>query len=124
MTANPTCFEFCMAVDGHLRRYYVGPLYSSDGQLRQVSIRNETPGAVDGQKIGIDIDPDLFKQFAIPNPETLSRIAIAQAGQDNLFGEASYHTGHMLDFAIEPWEGDLTPVECAEQNEMYIDLDT
>ena len=123
MTANPSCFEFYLAVDGNVRRYYVGPVYSADGDLRQVSIRNETHGVAEGQKIGIDINPAMFKQFAIPNPETLSRIAIAQAGQDCLFGEASYHSGHTLDFAIEPWEGDLTPVECSAPDEMYIDLD-
>lgn len=123
MTTNPTCFEFYIAVDGHLRRYFVGPVYFADGNLRQVSIRNDTPGIAEGQKIGIDIDPAMFKQFAIPGPETLCRIAIAQAGQDCLFGEASYHSGHTLDFAIEPWEGDLTPAESASHDEMYIDLD-
>lgn len=122
MIESPSCFEFYIDVDGSFRRYFVGPVYASNGDLRQVSIRYDSD-ATNGQKIGIDIDRDIFKQFAMPNPETLSRIAIAQAGQDCLFGEISYHAGQILDFAIEPWEGDLTPVDPSFRDEMFVDLD-
>ena len=113
MTANSHRFEFQISVDGTCRRYFVGPVYSSDGSLQQLSIRNNEFDAADatgGQIIGIDIDPNIFKQFAMPNQETLSRIAIAQAENEYLFASATRHAGHMLDFTVEPWEGQLIPV--------------
>lgn len=123
MNEAPTCFEFYIEVNGNFCRYFVGPVYSPEGELRQISIRSDVPDATDGQKIGINIDPHMFKQFAMPNTETMSRIAIAQSEQECLFGTASVHAGHTLDFVIEPWEGDLTPAEGLAQDEMFIDLD-
>ncbi|MDR3480777.1 MAG: hypothetical protein P4L91_08705 [Burkholderiaceae bacterium] len=105
-----TTYEFQFSVHGDNRRYLVSPVYAEDGNLKQLSIVQDAPSDKPGQVIHIDLDPAVFKQTAMPGPEVLSRIAIGQARQDKLFGDASYQEGLLLNFAIEPWEGDLTLV--------------
>jgi hypothetical protein len=104
-----TTYEFHLPIEGDYRRYFIAPIYSSDGRLRQFSISQDE--AIDNSvpQISIALDPDVFKQTAMPGPEVLSRIAIGQARQDNLFGVAGCRQDLFLDFAIEPWEGELTP---------------
>lgn len=105
-----TAYEFQFAVNGDSRRYFISPVYAPDGSLKQFSITQDASPDKPGQIINIGLDPAVFKQTAMPGTETLSRIAIGQARQDKLFGSASYQDGLLLDFAIEPWEGDLTPL--------------
>ena len=105
-----TAYEFQFPVNGDNRRYFISPVYTSEGNLKQLSIVQDVPPDKPGQIINIDLDPAVFKQTAMPGPEVLSRIAIGQARQDKLFGDASYQEGLLLNFAIEPWEGDLTLV--------------
>jgi hypothetical protein len=105
-----TGYEFELAIEGANRRYFIAPVYSAEGRLQQISISQDGPPDQPGQIINIDMDPDAFMQTAMPGPEVLSRIAIEQARQDNLFGVAGCHEGLFLDFAIEPWEGELTPL--------------
>jgi len=105
-----TAYEFQFAVEGANRRYFISPVYAPDGRLRQFSIAQDAPPDKPGQIINIGLDPAVFKQTAMPGPEVLSRIAIGQARQDKLFGAASYEEGLLLDFAVEPWEGDLKPL--------------
>jgi len=109
MTSS-TAYEFQYAVEGANRRYLISPIYSDDGHIQRFSIAQEAPPGKSGQIINIELDPDVFKQTAMPGPEVLSRIAIGQARQEKLFGSASYEEGLLLDFAIEPWEGDLRPL--------------
>lgn len=106
-----TAYEFEFAVDGDNRRYFISPVYTQDGSLKQFSIAQDVPPDRPGQIINIELDPAVFKQTAMPGPEVLSRIAIGQARQDKLFGSASYQEGLFLDFAVEPWEGDLKPLD-------------
>jgi hypothetical protein len=103
-------YEFQFTVHGGNRRYLVSPVYAQDGNVKLLSIVQDAPPDKPGQIINIDLDPAVFKQTAMPGPEVLSRIAIGQARQDKLFGDASYQEGLLLNFAIEPWEGDLTLV--------------
>jgi hypothetical protein len=103
-------YEFQFAVEGASRRYFIAPVYASDGHIRQISISQDASSDNPGKIINIDMDPDVFKQTAMPGPEVLSRIAIGQARQENLFGAAGCREGAILDFAIEPWEGELTPL--------------
>jgi hypothetical protein len=109
MTSS-TAYEFQYAVEGANRRYLISPVYSDDGHIQRFSIAQDAPPGKSGQIINIALDPDVFKQTAMPGAETLSRIAIGQARQEKLFGSASYEDGLFLDFAIEPWEGDLRPL--------------
>ncbi len=103
-------YEFQFAVDGGNRRYVIEPIYTADGKLRQFAISQDAPAGKSGQVINIEMDPDAFRQTAMPGDEVLSRIAIGQARQDKLFGTDSYREGIFLDFAIEPWEGELKPL--------------
>jgi len=105
-----TTYEFQLPVGGAFHRYVIAPVYSPDGQIRQFSISPNASADKAGQQINIELDPAVFKQTAMPGPEVLSRIAIGQARQDNLFGVAGCHEGMFLDFAIEPFEGELTPL--------------
>ena len=98
-------FEFALPANGDAVQYQVHTVHTEDGQLQQVSIWHNPPEA---ETVAIiDIDPQLFKQFALPNVETFCRIAIAQAATEGAFGEAGRHCGMTLDLAIEPWEGEL-----------------
>ncbi len=123
MSESASCYEFYIDVEGNFRRYFVGPVYSAEGVLRQISIRSEMTDSLDVRKIGINIDRHLFQPSAVPTQETLSRIAIAQAGQNHLFEGDASHAGETLDFAVEPWEGDLTLVNASFHDEIFIDLD-
>jgi len=105
-----TAYEFQFPVDGASRRYFISPVYAEDGHLRQISIAQDAPADKPGQIINIELDPAIFKQTAMPGPEVLSRIAIGHARQDTVFGAASVQEGLLLDFAVEPWEGDLKPL--------------
>ena len=110
MTSDSTQYEFNIIVNGVNRRYSIGPVYAEDGRLRQVSLRHAAEGAEEGQVIDLDLDPALFTQFALPNLMTMFKIAISQAGSEGLFGNTSHRSGITLDFALEAWEGDLTPI--------------
>jgi hypothetical protein len=103
-------YEFQLAVGGANRRYFVAPVFSSDGNLRQISISQDAPPDKPGQTIHISMDPAVFKQTAMPGVEVLSRIAIGQAFQDKLFSAQEPADGILLDFTIEPWEGELKPL--------------
>ena len=105
-----TTYEFQLPIEGAYRRFFIAPVYAPDGRLRQFSISQGADGEESGQFISIEMDPDAFRQTAMPGPEVLSRIAIGQARQDNLFIGNGYRQGLFLDFAIEPWEGELTPL--------------
>ena len=110
MTSAASECVFHINVNGIDRQYVVGPVYAQDGRLRQVSIRYTPSDREDGQVIDLDLDPNLFSQFALPSVTTMFRIAISQANSEGLFGDTSYRSGITLDFAVEPWDGDLTPV--------------
>lgn len=105
-----TTYEFHLPIEGAYRRYFIAPVYWSDGRLRQFSISQDGAAEKPESLIRIAMDPEVFKQTAMPGAEVLSRIAIGQARQDNLFGAASCQEGHFLDFAVEPWQGELTPL--------------
>jgi len=105
-----TTFEFQLPIEGGNRRYFIAPVYAPDGKLTQFSIFQDTQADNPGQIINIEMDPAAFRQTAMPGAEVLSRIAIGQARQDKLFGQDSYREGIFLDFAIEPWEGELKPL--------------
>lgn len=102
-----TGYEFQLALEGADCRYVISQVYEPDGSLRRLSISQAAPEDEPGQTINIEIDPNVFRQTALPGPEVLSRIAIGQALQDNLFGAAGCREGLLLDFAVEPWEGEL-----------------
>ena len=111
MTTSTSAFEFALAVDGASMPYLVSPVLADDGQLRKLSIWNNPPAAEVVAEI--EVNPELFHQFALPNVETFCRIAIAQAAIEGAFEQersAAFGEGVMLDFAIEPWEGELEPV--------------
>ena len=74
-------YEFHYAVDGGNRRYVIEPIYAPDGKLRQFAISQDAPAGKSGQVINIEMDPDAFRQTAMPGAEVLSRIAIGQARQ-------------------------------------------
>ncbi|HEX7641115.1 MAG TPA: hypothetical protein VF472_02790 [Burkholderiaceae bacterium] len=103
-------YEFHFSVDGGNRRYVIEPIYADDGKLQQFAISQDAPAGKPGQVINIEMDPAAFRQMAMPGDEVLSRIAIGQARQNKLFGAHSYREGIFLDFAIEPWEGELKPL--------------
>ena len=103
-------YEFQFNVDGGNRRYVIEPIYADDGKLTQFAISQDAPVGKSGQIINIEMDPDAFRQTAMPGDEVLSRIAIGQARQDKLFGTDSHRGGIFLNFAIEPWEGELKPL--------------
>jgi hypothetical protein len=103
-------FEFHFDVDGGNRRYVIETIYADDGKLTQFAISQDAPAGKSGQVINIEMDPDAFRQTAIPGEEVLSRIAIGQARQDKLFGTHNHREGIFLDFSIEPWEGELKPL--------------
>ena len=103
-------FEFHFPVNGGDHRYVIEPIYAADGKLRQFAISQDVPAGKSGQVINIEMDPAAFRQMAMPGDEVLSRIAIGQARQNKLFGADSYREGIFLDFAIEPWEGELKPL--------------
>lgn len=105
MTTASPLFEFAFPANGDLVQYLVRPIHADDGQLQQLSIWHNPP---DEETIArIDIDPQLFKQFALPDTETFCRIAIAQAATEGAFELAGNHCEMTLDLTIEPWEGDL-----------------
>jgi hypothetical protein len=111
MTTTTSAFEFAHSVDGTSTQYLVSPVLADDGQLTKLSIWNNPPAAA--VVADIEVNPELFHQFALPNVETFCRIAIAQAAIEGMFDlERSTAAGEglMLDFAIEPWEGELEPV--------------
>ncbi len=111
MTTSTSAFEFALAVDGASMPYLVSPVLADDGQLRKLAIWNNPPAA--DVVAEIEVNPELFHQFALPNVETFCRIAIAQAAIEGAFEQersAAFGEGVMLDFAIEPWEGELEPV--------------
>jgi len=104
-------YRFQLPVGGADCHYCIAPIYAEDGCLRQLSILEDTPPDQPGQIININMDPDLFRQTAMPKTEVLSRIAIGQARRDKLFGAHNYEEGLLLDLAIEPWLGELTPIQ-------------
>ena len=105
MTTNPTCFEFALPANGDTVHYMVHPVHAENGQLQQLSIWHNAP---ENEKVAvIDIDPQLFTQFALPNVETFCRIAIAQAATEGAFAQTGNSCALTLDFAVEPWEGEL-----------------
>jgi hypothetical protein len=111
MTTHTPAFEFALAVDGTSMFYLVNPVLAEDGQCRKLSIWNNPPAAEVVAEI--EVNPELFHQFALPNVETFCRIAIAQAAIEGAFEQersTAFGEGVMLDFAIEPWEGELEPV--------------
>ncbi|MBV8665494.1 MAG: hypothetical protein JO269_03330 [Burkholderiaceae bacterium] len=101
-------YEFHMPVDGATRRYTIAPIFSPEGNLQQLAISQDAPPDK-RQTIHIAMDPAVFKQAALPGVEVLSRIAIGQATQDKLFGGPG-ESEEILDFTIEPWQGDLRPL--------------
>lgn len=101
-------YEFQMPVDGANRRYFIAPVYTPDGNLQQLAISQDAPPDK-RQVIHIAMDPAVFKQTAMPGVEVLSRIAIGQARQDKLFNSPG-SSEEFLDFTIEPWQGDLKPL--------------
>ena len=105
-----TGYEFHVPVNGGDHRYVIEPIYASDGKLRQFAISQDAPAGKSGQVINIEMDPAAFRQMAMPGDEVLSRIAIGQARQNKLFGVDSHSEGIFLDFAVEPWEGELKPL--------------
>ena len=105
MTSNSPRFEFALHSDGDDVQYSVHPIHAADGQLQQLSIWHNPP--VGDTVAVIDIDPQLFKQFALPNVETFCRIAIAQAATEGAFEQEGSHCVTTLDLTIEPWEGEL-----------------
>ncbi len=105
MTTNSPLFEFALSGNGDAIRYLVRPVHAENGELQQVSIWHNPPA---NETVAIiDIDPQLFKQFALPNVETFCRIAIAQAATEGAFEPAGNHCEMTLDLTIEPWEGEL-----------------
>ena len=105
MTTIPTGFEFELPVDGNSNQYLVSAIHAEDGHLCRLTIWHNPPAA---ETIAdIEIDPQIFKQFAMPNVETVCRIAIAQAASEGAFENAGSVGELTLDFAIEPWEGEL-----------------
>ena len=105
MTTNSSRFEFALSGNGDPIHYLVRPIHAEDGQLQQLSIWHNPPA--DETVAIIDIDPQLFKQFALPNVETFCRIAIAQAATEGAFEQAGNRCEMTLDLTIEPWEGEL-----------------
>lgn len=105
-TTNPG-FEFELPGDGNTVQYFVSPVHAEDGHLEKLTIWHN-PGAAE-TVADIEIDPQVFKSFAMPNVETVCRIAIAQAESEGAFQNQGTGTGLTLDFAIEPWEGELAP---------------
>lgn len=107
MTTTSPGFEFELPGDGKPTQYVVNPIHSDDGNLRRLTIWHNP---ADNEAVAdIEIDPQMFKSFAMPNVETVCRIAIAQAEGEGAFQKAGSTGGLMLDFAIEPWEGQLAP---------------
>ena len=105
MTTNSTRFEFALPANGDTVHYLVHPVHAENGQLQQLSIWHNAPA---NEKVAvIDIDPQVFKQFALPNVETFCRIAIAQAATEGAFEHMGNSCEMTLDFAVEPWEGEL-----------------
>lgn len=107
MTTSTPGFEFKLPVAGATVPYLVSPVIADDGYLRKLTIWNNPPAA--DTIADIEISPEVFKQFAMPNLETVCRIAIAQAAIEGAFSQVGA-ASLMLDFAIEPWEGELAPV--------------
>jgi hypothetical protein len=105
---TPAGFEFQMPVNGANRRYFIAPVFSADGNLQRLAISQDAPPDK-RQTIHIAMDPAVFKQMALPGVEVLSRIAIGQATQDKLFGSSGSQE-EILDFTVEPWQGDLKPL--------------
>jgi hypothetical protein len=110
MASNPSDFEFHIVIDGNSRHYFVSPIYTPEGDLQQISIRPIAPDNAGGQMIKFELDPNLFKSFAMPSLETTFKIAIAQASNDGLFKTKQQQEKLILDFAVEPWSGDLIPI--------------
>ncbi|WP_344762045.1 hypothetical protein [Actimicrobium antarcticum] len=107
MTTSTPGFEFKLPVEGIDVTYLVSPDIADDGSLRKLTIWNHASAA--DSIADIAISPEIFKQFAMPNVETVCRIAIAQAAIEGAFSQVGA-ANLMLDFAIEPWEGELAPV--------------
>ncbi|MEC5215534.1 hypothetical protein RCH09_000465 [Actimicrobium sp. GrIS 1.19] len=107
MTTTTLGYEFEFPVDGIKIGCFVSPVCADDGHVNRVVITRESP---DGLVIAdIGISPQIFKQFAMPNIETMCRIAIAQAASEQALSGGAALVEVMLDFAIEPWEGALAP---------------
>ena len=106
MTSTPG-FEFELAGDGSPVQYFVSPSLADDGHLQRLTIWQ---GESLAQTVAaIEIDPQVFKSFAMPNVETVCRIAIAQAASEGAFEHPGPDNEMTLNFAIEPWEGQLVP---------------
>ncbi len=107
MTTTTSGFEFELPGDGNTVQYFVCPTHADDGHLQKLTIWQNHDAA---QTVAdIEIDPQVFKSFAMPNVETVCRIAIAQAAAEGAFEHPGNSTDLTLDFAIEPWEGALEP---------------
>ena len=100
-------FEFELAGDGNTVQYFVGPSLADDGHLQKVTISQSDDLA--NTVAAIEIDPQVFTSFAMPNLEIVCRIAIAQAAGEGAFQRPGGDNAMTLDFAIEPWEGNLAP---------------
>ena len=113
MTTTAPGFEFELPADGTPTHYFVSPTHADDGHLSKLTIwhnpHNPHNPAAAKTVADIDIDPQVFTSFAMPNVETLCRIAIAQAAGEGAFGKNGICAGMTLDFAIEPWVGALAP---------------
>ena len=115
MTTTAPGFEFELPGDGDRKHYVVCPVHTDDGHLHKLTIRQHGDNGIGlGDTVAdIEIDPQLFKSFAMPSVETVCRIAIAQAAGEGAFvidnGAARVSPELTLDFAVEPWEGDLAP---------------
>ncbi len=107
MTTTTSGFEFELPGDGATVHYVVCPTHSDDGYLQKLTIWQSHDAAQAVADIGID--PQVFKSFAMPNVETVCRIAIAQAAGEGAFERPGTASDLTLDFAIEPWEGALAP---------------
>ena len=106
MTTLSRGFEFELPSNGSSIHYIVNPVHNAEGHLQKLMIWHNPPA--DGTVADIEIDPQLFTQFAMPNVETVCRIAIAQAATEGAFdNQGTCGAGMTLDFAIEPWEGQL-----------------
>ena len=104
---NTPGFEFELPGNGSNIQYLVSPIHTADGHLHRLTISHNPPAAE--TVADIEIHPQVFKSFAMPNVETVCRIAIAQAASEGAFEKSGSIGGLTLDFAIEPWEGELAP---------------
>lgn len=105
MSNLPFDFEFDLKVGEKEHTYRTFAHTSDAGRVDRISLWQVGQDSGHSTSIDIGIDPQAYRQVAMPNKEVLSRIAISQWLEQISANAQAESDSNLLDFAVEPWGG-------------------